>query len=279
MGSSNISKIKQYFKEKAPEYDLVDEQIYWVLSDKLLWTIFEEQVLSAIVGPIKFIDAGAGTGRWAIKILKKYLNSSGLLIDLSPDMLEQAETKLKTVGLIDRVKIQCANLDTASLERDINYNLAFSFHNVLGFVENPQNVVNKLSQLLCTDGYLVCVVPNYFHNIFFNLSVNNVDLALKCYNERIGKFTEDMPDMHMFVPSELIKIYENAGIKVLGVYGFPLTIFPGMQETQIKGQSAILQSILSNTNNFEKIFNIESHLYKCSEAAARGNNLIIVGKK
>ena len=272
-------EVKGYFKIKAPEYDLVEQQLYWVLSDKLLWTILTDNVLSKINAPIRFIDAGAGTARWSIKILDQYEDSTGWLIDLSSDMIEQAMHKLDQKHYISRTKITIDNLDSMKMDNNEIYNLVFSFHNVLGFVNDPARVIKKLSQNLARDGFFVCVVPNFFHNIFFNIYTRNLELAEYCLKNHKGKFTENMPEMHMFTPKNLREMYTAAGLRINGIYGFPVAIYPGMQETQIRGQSKELQELLADRLTFDKIFNIESQLYQEQESATRGNNLIIIGQK
>lgn len=272
--------VKSYFKEKAEEYDLTDEQMYWVLSDELLWHIFQEEVLHKIGDSVNFVDAGAGTGRWSKKILDNYVKSKGLLLDLSKEMLAQAENKLQKDGTADRVIIKNVDLDIYDESDEIEkYDLAYSFHNVLGFVNEPKNVIGKMSNMVKKGGYVVCGVPNYYHNIYFGISTGNVELADKCVKTHRGQFTLDMPEMNMFTPEYLKKIYLELGINVEGVYGFPVAIYPGMQETQLHGETKKLVSILSSNENYEKILEIEKKLYKCEEAASRGNQLLIIGKR
>ena len=55
-------EVIEYFKNKATEYDLVENQIYWKLSDELLWSIFSKKVLDKLPRGFKFIDAG----NWAL---------------------------------------------------------------------------------------------------------------------------------------------------------------------------------------------------------------------
>lgn len=275
-----IDSVKEYFKNKAEDYDLVDEQIYWVLSDKLLWHILKENVLDKIEKPIRFVDAGAGTGRWSKKVLDSYEDSTGTLLDLSLDMLGQARKKITADGQMDRVEIQQVNLDQLdTTDRKEKYNVAFTFHNVLGFVNSPKNVIGKMFDMVEKGGYVVCAVPNYYHDIFFNIFVNNIDLAEECFNTNKGRFTEDMPVMNMFTPESLREIYKENGIDIQAVWGFPVSIYPGMQETQLKGQTLSLEEKLSDKSFFDRVYRMEKELYKREEAASRGNQLIIIGKK
>ena len=57
----------EYFKNKAADYDRVDEQVYWRLSDSILWHTFNEYILKNLPSNFSFLDAGGGTGRWSEK--------------------------------------------------------------------------------------------------------------------------------------------------------------------------------------------------------------------
>jgi len=273
-----MKEIKKYFKEKAKEYDDVDHQLYWVLSDMLLWNIFDEQVLSHFSNKeFIFLDAGAGTGRWTLKILEKYPKAKGIMIDLSPDMIEVAKEKLITKGFLNRVEIIIDNLDTIVLNEK-KVDLSFSFHNVLGFVNNPQNVIRKMSEATKNNGFVVCGVPNYYHNIYFNIATHNFDLALETFENGAGRFTKEMPIMHMFTPSKLREIYINSKLEINSIQGFPVCIYPGYSETQLHGQTRTLQDTLEDEKFFNEIYEIEKKLVEKEECASRGNQIIIIGR-
>lgn len=269
-----------YFKDKAKDYDQVDDQIYWVLSDKILWQILKKEVLDKIEKPINFVDAGGGTGRWTMNILDNYNGSKGLLIDFSQEMLNEAIKKFNDKGYNERILIEKSDLDIYdATNKENKYDIAFSFHNVLGFVKNPKNVISKMAKMVKKDGYIIALVPNYYHNIFFNMFVGNMKLAEETFTTDKGKFTEDMPSMNMFTPNKLREIYRDLGLNIELVCGFPVCIYPGMQETQLFGQTDSLKNLLSNKETYNKIFDIEMNLYKNEEAAARGNQIMIVGRK
>ena len=272
-------RVINYFRDKAEEYDLVDDQIYWVLSDNLLWKILKDNALDKLDEEFSFVDAGGGTARWTVKILEEYKKSTGKIIDLSEDMLIQAKQKIIKKSLNNRVKVEQADLDKYEIKQNDKYDIAFSFHNVLGFVKNPKNVMKKMYDMVNEGGYVVALTPNLYHNIYFNIYVDDFKLAKEAYEEGRGKFTSDMPAMHMFTPQSLRNIYNEIGIEIVGVYGFPITIYPGMQETQLRGETKKLENILNDEEKFNFIFNTELQLYKNEDAAGRGNQIIIIGRK
>lgn len=273
-----MKEVLDYFKNKAKDYDLVEGQTYWRLSDKLLWDIFKETVLNRLPENFKFLDAGGGTGRWTLKILEEYPKAHGMIIDISKEMLNEARIKIQNGNYEDRMEILEHNLEQIDNVDDNKFDLSFNFHNVLGFVEKPKVVINELHRVTKKGGFIVSLVPNLYHNIFFNIFVGNMELANETMNTNKGRFTEEMPAMNMFTPKSIKNIYEEIGIDTELLSGFPISIYPGMQETQINGNSEHVQDILSSEKIFNDIYNIEKELFKNTDTAARGNQIYIIGR-
>ncbi len=271
-------EVIEYFKNKATEYDLVENQIYWKLSDELLWSIFSKKVLDKLPRGFKFIDAGGGTGRWAKKILDNY-DATGIIYDISEEMLEQARNKFNTSNYENRIELVKGDLHELKIEDGI-FDLAFNFHNVLGFVQNPSIVISELSRVTKKGGLVVSLVPNLYHNIFFNIFVKNFELVDEVVKTKRGAFTDNMPRMNMFTPDSVKGKYEENGLQIEILSGFPISIYPGMQETQIQGSSEHVLDILEDERIFKKIYSIEMQLSEeNSDQASRGNQIFIVGRK
>lgn len=274
-----LTTVKKYFKNKASEYDLVDKQPYWVLSDTLLSNLILAYC-NKLPNNFRFLDAGGGTGRWSIKIAKAFPKSNGTIIDISEDMLAEASKNIKKADLQNRLNIVCG--DIHKVDKFVNhskFDLIFNFHNVLGFVESPEKVINVLSQQLKNKGLLISLVPNLYHVIYFNLSLGKVDDAEQLEKLRKGKFVDDMPSIHFFTPQQIEKLYKNAGLKIVKLTGFPNTIYPGFQETQIKGSTESIMELLTKEKVFTKILKLETKLIEQPDISARGNNIFIVGEK
>jgi len=165
-------EVCNYFADKAEEYDYVENQTYWQLSDKLLWTLIKEQ-LDKLKSTFAFLDAGGGTGRWSKMILKNYPYAKGTLVDLSKDMLIQAKKK-NTFG--ERWKILNGDLQNLEFE-DNAFDLVLNTHNVLGFVEGTGKALDEMSRVLKEKGILISVVPNKHHATFFNVFLKNLEGA------------------------------------------------------------------------------------------------------
>lgn len=274
--------IIDYFAEKAGQYDLVDHQAYWRFSDSILKRIFEDYVVNRLKkgrDEITVLDAGAGTGRWTVNLFDLHPNLHSTLIDLSPDMLREAQNKLNRLGLIDRTRVIEGDLDRLESQSLPQFDLIICLHNVLGFVQSPQHVIRAFYEHLRDGGMLVILVPNYYHNLYFNVQVGQMDLAREAYPSSLGRFTQNMPNMHLFTPDTLSSVLANAGFGERRVSGFPNLIYPGYSETTIDQSTQSLGDLLSSSEHFEWLKSVELDLFKRPDVAARGNQLIGIAVK
>lgn len=272
--------VLDYFKDKADQYDMVEEQVYWQLSDKLLWDVFQEKVLKTLPSNFRFLDAGGGTGRWTATILKLYPKAHGVLYDICKDMSQKATEKAEKNNFSDRLTVYNGRLEEIStILPNTSFDLIFNFHNVLGFVQDVDSVIKQLSNLLKPKGMLLSFVPNKYHNIFFNIFIGNIEEAEQPVKTGKGRFTINMPYMNVFTPTIMRDLYKKNNLDLIIITGFPSIIYPGMQETQIKGSTDYIEDILSDMNKFERIYQLERSILEEPEIAVRGNNLFVLGKK
>jgi SAM-dependent methyltransferase len=270
--------VLEYFAEKADRYDDVDDQVYWRLSDELLWSTLTEDIIPCLeTDEPTLLDAGGGTGRWSIRTLEAYSEMNGVLFDLSEKMLDEARTKLAGDPLERRLDIRQGDLLEIDNQVKESFDLVYCFHNVLGFVSDPEQVVDNLASCLVPSGLLVCFVPNKYHGVYFNIKTGRIDTADRIAEEEVGTFTDEMPDMYFFTPSGLEETVSASGLEPVMTRGLPVSVYPGYEETQISGNTETLRELLST--EFEKVFDIERRLSESPEAAARGNNVLLVARK
>jgi SAM-dependent methyltransferase len=277
--ASPDADVVDYFRAKADAYDDVDDQPYWMLSDELLWHVLSTTVLPRLPEGFRFLDAGGGTGRWSHRFATARPDATGLLYDLTPAMSDVARAKAQRHGYADRLSIRNGDLADVSGALDgERFDLIFNFHNVLGFVGDPAQVIASLGELLTPGGLLVSFVPSRWHAAFFNLALGQVEEAERCIDGS-GRFTDTMPAMHLFTPDRLTALHEAAGLKLDVVTGFPCLIYPGYQETQLHGSTGWLENLLSDRDAFARIYELERRVLTDPAAAGRGNNLFTVASR
>lgn len=275
--TAKITGVQNYFAAKAAAYDDVENQIYWVLSDKLLWHLFKAEVLNKLPDNFTFLDAGGGTGRWTKKILDEFPRATGHLVDLSVDMLAEARKKFTGPEYAGRITLSEGNIECL-VHDDAMFDVTFNFHNVMGFVQYPKLALLEFARVTKPGGYVVSLVPNLYHNLYFNISVGNLNYLETAISEGKSKFTDNMPFMHMYTPTKIREMYEATGIKTERVSGFPNFIYPGYAETQLHGSTEGLEDILENKDIFNAIFEIEKKFFYANDIAARGNQIFAVGR-
>ncbi|MFJ8249818.1 class I SAM-dependent methyltransferase [Streptomyces sp. NPDC094466] len=278
-GTDN-AELLDYFRNKADGYDRVDEQVYWRLSDELLWEAIERYVLPGVPQGGRLLDAGGGTGRWTDRLLTARPDLTGVLYDLSPDMSKHALAKAGQNGYEDRLTV--VNGDLMNVAEDLagqTFDLVISFHNVLGFVADPREVLRQLSTLMKPGSQMSLVLPNRYHAAFFNVMVGNLEEAESAVAQRSGRFTPDMPPMHLFTPTELQGDLAGVGLHTTVRTGFPVLVYPGYQETQLDGSSTGVMRTLSDPEHYARIRSMELRLLGETGMAERGNNLLFVAKR
>jgi SAM-dependent methyltransferase len=271
-----LENVLAFFEESAPTYDLVEEQIYWRLSDELLWSALRP-VLDGFPPTLSFLDAGGGTGRWTDRVFRSFPQSRGTLFDLSANMTTRAASKATIRGYEDRLRI--VHGDLADVQRTLGaerYDVTFSFHNVLGFVRDPASVIAQLKSLVSPGGALVLVVPNLYHCAFFNLTQINIAEAEKVVTTKRGRFTDHMPPIHLFTPASLQGLLDDSGLRTGLIAGFPVLVYPGSEETRPVGSSATPTRLLGDPDIFRRVFELERSLMGEPDCVGRGNNLLAV---
>jgi len=270
--------VLSYFEKKASAYDEVEQQVYWNLSDALLWELLLETSTGNLPPDFRFLDAGGGTGRWSLKLLQHFTRASGEIRDISPHMLDQAREKQRQTGSRRLSVVQGSIEDMPDLENNC-FDLVFNFHNVIGFLSDPARAIREMARVLKPGGILATLAPNSYHMAFFNLYLGKTTRAGTAVFEVSGTFTDEMPVIKVFTPRALRQIYNAAGLKGIHVYGFPKLIYPGFAETQLHGTTSSISQILDDRRSFEAVLELEQALLLDEEAAPRGNNLFIVGRK
>lgn len=279
MTRTHEEAVLAYFRAKADAYDRVDEQVYWRLSDSLLWDALETWVLPALPEAFSFLDAGGGTGRWTDRLARARADAQGALLDISAEMTRHARAKTRAGAYADRVDVVEGPIERADELLDgRRFELIFNFHNVLGFVADPAVALASLARRLAPGGLLVTLAPSAYHAAYFALGAGRLEDAESALERSRGRFTEDMPYLSLFTPASLTSLYEACGLLVERVTGFPTLVYPAIAETRIEGSTSALVDLLGDADAFARVFALERAAMARGDIAGRGNNLLAIGR-
>jgi ubiquinone/menaquinone biosynthesis C-methylase UbiE len=94
-----VSSTGEYYKEKPSDYERGLENLHSKVYDAITWKYTEPYVPADPQALV--LDAGGGTGRWAVQMARK--DCKVVLLDISEGMLTLAQTKVNQEKLQDRV--------------------------------------------------------------------------------------------------------------------------------------------------------------------------------
>lgn len=277
MADPNLGASRAYFEKKADTYDSVEDQIYWQLSDRIIFRLLQSHIIDKLPTGSSLCDLGAGTGRWTQKLAGTSVFDTITAIDGSPDMLTVLRTKVPDLAAAG-VQVGIIETDILALRECPQHDAGICMHNVAGFIHDIEGLFGTMRALLKPGGRFAVMAPNKYHGIYFSLRQGRIDEAAEIQRTGLGRFTGDMPAIAFFTPDELAGAAVNVGLAVDALYGVPACLYPEVDETRPFGNSPSLTKLLSDEESFEKIFAIECEL-AAPGAAARGNNLIVFGHR
>lgn len=270
--------IQAYFSEKASTYDAVGDDPYWRLSDDLLWQILELHVLTHVPSAnARILDAGAGTGRWSVRLLEALPHAKAVLADFTEAMRGQSLENLRAAGVNDRADVVAFDLNHDSPSNLGGFDLVICFHNVLGFVFDPDATLRNLWSAVNPGGTLAVVAPNFYHAYYFSLRGGRLEEALRIRNERRVRFSAG-PAMRVFTAEDLESSLASLGADVTSL-GFPVTIYPDATKVAPELSDSLSTRLLADPASRAAIYDIEVELSQRPSAASRGNNLLVVARR
>lgn len=271
--------VNQYFADKAQFYDDVDFQPYWSFSDEILWFILSSVVLpKSKTEHFTLLDAGAGTARWSAKTLENYPKSEAHLVDISPDMLNVARKKMEEKEFGSRVKIEVGDVRQMNHVGNDSIEVLFCLHNVIGFFDDTLSAIKNFYKKLKPGGKCAVMFPSYYHAVYFSNANGRAEQLDQISKNRKVQYNEKMPPLKIFELFEIKYAQKSAGFKKVECYGFPLTVYPGMEETYLHGSSKHLNNLFAEPYR-TKLMELEKNLCLQTELCARGNNILAVFEK
>jgi len=198
--------------------------LYYKIYDAITWKYIEPYVPKdpdALV-----LDAGGGTGRWAIRMARK--GCKVILVDISEGMLKIAAEKVKKEGLQNKVTIKEGDI-TKTGYADETFDMILCEHALFLFKE-PDNVIKELKRILKRKALLIISVHNRYVQSLVSLpekpSLDKVDDALSILlRKRYGSMTENGEvKIYTWTPDEFRTMLERNGLHVEKIVGKGITM-------------------------------------------------------
>ena len=108
--NKDIKEVKKFYNKIAKEYDKQYKTPYWRLYHEITWDNIKKflpKKKNALI-----LDAGGGTGFWAIKLAK--LGYKVILTDISEEMLKVAKKNIKKEKLKSKITVKKGDIRNMS---------------------------------------------------------------------------------------------------------------------------------------------------------------------
>jgi ubiquinone/menaquinone biosynthesis C-methylase UbiE len=204
------------YNKMAEKYDVEERSDKSIYPLRAYIHVRELRALN-LIGNIKnkkVLDAGTGTGRFALKLAKMGCETFG--VEISKGMLLKAKEKAKEQGLTSNLHLvlgDCENLPFIGKTFDLVMSMT-----VINHLPNPNKAMEEISRVLKTKGTAIVSVPNIF-------SLRGLPYVLRVIKEKISKKRSVRMCAQKFTPWKLWLLHKNAGLKILkaqGVVWMPL---------------------------------------------------------
>jgi ubiquinone/menaquinone biosynthesis C-methylase UbiE len=267
-----IEEVKSYYDNKAKSYEEPFDTLYFKIFDAITWKYMKAYVptdTNALV-----LDAGGGTGRWAIRIARKGCRI--VLIDASSEMLNVATKRAKDEGLQHKIVIKRGVIAKTNFE-DETFDMILCEHTLFLFKE-PDIAIRKLVRVLKREAPLIISVHNRYVQSLSCLpdkpNSENVDSTLEIL---LGKKHSSMTrngkvKIYTLTPKEFCAMLERNRLHVKKVIGKGTTV-----PLQISKELFMRKKYAEDL--FNKTLQFELALCEKSDALALAGHLQVIAYK
>jgi len=222
------------------------------------------------------LDAGGGTGRWAIPMAKK--GCKVILLDISEKMLTVARQKVEAEGLVDRIEIQKGDMRRLDYP-DETFDLVLSEHTLFLF-DQPDQMVSELARVLRRGAPIILSAQNRLVQTLAHLPDDptaNPAILQKAYKvlhkQEHSMLSQDPPiKIHTLTPDEFRDLLERNGLSVERMVCKGVTM-PLRFTPQFLFKTDIPDEILANILQLELAFSEQP------ETIALGGHIQAIARK
>lgn len=251
-----------FYRRAAEEYDKeYDVPYFKKLYDMVTWRYVKPYLPREGV----VLDAGGGTGKWAIPMAERGLKV--VIYDLSHDMLRVAGRKIEEMGLgglISRVQGDICNIGFPNE----SFDFILAEGDPISYCEDPLKAVRELARVLKPGCYICAGVDSLLAVIRHIVNVDkDLDEAFKILKD--GRFYVRKWGFHCwaFTPKTLRNLFESTNLEVVKIVG-KTVLYTRMAEP-----------LLEDPEKAEKLLKLELMLCEEESIVGYGGHLHVVARK
>ena len=254
---------------------------FWRLSDEIITEIVRREIAPYCTDSSLTMDAGGGTGRWAIK-LSGVLKGKLVVFDRSVDMLAKASENIGKSNVSDRINMAEGDLIQIDYFADNSVDNIVSIYSPLSFIYEQGKAAKELFRILKPGGRIL-VMSHSYHNALAskinNYRADSKELQ-KLANEQRVKWAPHVPELVTHSKESIEKLFSDAGFQIQKTYGVPVFVQPGPEDFDSENEKkSAVSEYLENPDVFKSVFEIEMRFNANETVANRGMNMFMLAEK
>jgi SAM-dependent methyltransferase len=223
--------------------------------------------------PARILDAGCGTGRWGLRLLKSGFDVD--FLDISEKMLGQVANHLGADFPDADSALIHASIDDLSAVKVEPYDLIVAQGDPLSCAETPSRALGNLVSLLAPKGTLIVSVDNQHAGYDYFLEKGDID-GLEAFAEsgRTRWLTEKADErfpLAMFTPKSIRKLIEKQGLETISMIG--KTVLP------VRTCEGVKKNLLAEREPFSRLLKLEESLHSEEALLGRAAHLEVVARR
>jgi len=262
----------EYYDKKSSNYDAVFETLLFKVYDAITWRYLEPYV--PVSPDALVLDAGGGTGRWAMRMAKK--GCRVVLLDISDGMLNVANEKIAGESLEQRIDVRKGDIRELSFDEE-TFDMVLCEHALFLFKDQDQ-VLDQLARVLKKKAPIIVSAQNRYAQSLAHLPENLVpEKLLQALNVLGGLEYDSMTSdgalkIHSLTPNEFRAMLERHGLRVEKIVAKVVT-------TPLRIAPQFIMTREYSSDLFEKLLQLELAFCERQDALALAAHLQAIARK
>ena len=266
MSRRSKNAVRKYHDRVARRYDAIYDDDYWRFHDALTWDYIKPHLPRDQSSPV--MDAGCGTGKWAIRLLESGYRVT--CVDIAGAMVEAARRKIEQIQKADRSEFAQADICDLSALPEKHFGLILAMGDPVGCASSPPLALKQLRKRLTDDGILIFTIDNRWAALDYYTQRGNADeLSRFVADGKTHWLTRDRDEqfeIHTYSPDQITRLLERAGFEVVEIIGKTVL--------DVRGG----RGRLDDPDTFRAWLRIEKKLARQSDALGRAAHLQITAR-
>lgn len=266
---STLEEIQAYYDQVADTYDeRARSNPYIKMLDSLTWKWIRRHLPAD--HDCRILDAGGGTGKWAIPLAR--LGYRVTLLDISARMLRIAEKKIEVQGLKHLIDIREGNMEETDFPSEF-FDFILCEGDAIGLTQHPVKALSEFKRILKVNGLVSLNICNHYK--LFPLMIQkmkNIEDVEKYFKEPIyGREPLQGAKYQVWRPEEILKLLRDAGFKI-GTYAPRMVLVDLLSEE-------IVKAMKDDEEILRRVQQLEEKFIQRPVLAALGGHIMIVARK